>query len=406
MKIACVGGGPAGLYFAILMKRVNPSHEITVYERNSAGASCGWGVTYWEELFDNLRRADPESAQAVKESSLHWDHWAVHVHDQAAVTVNHWDEGYGIGRRQLLGILADRARALGVRTEFEREIASEDELAGTDLIAAADGAGSVLRGRHADHFGTEIAVGRNVYTWLGTTKIFDCFTFSFVETPHGWIWCYGYGFSEGHSTCVVECSPATWRGLELDQASEAEGLVILEKLFADILDGHPLIGRTCEHGGAHWLNFQTLTNRTWHRGNLVLLGDAAHTTHYSVGAGTALALGDAAFLVNALHEDPRLESALSRYERKRQSAIMSVQRAARYSAQWYENLPRYAGLPPRQMVALLGRRYSQVLPHVPPRLYYRINQVAEWFEARRGSTGGPEAGGPERPGRPDEIGAH
>ncbi|MFE3452771.1 FAD-dependent monooxygenase [Nonomuraea sp. NPDC059194] len=382
MKVACVGGGPASLYFSILMKRVDPSHEITVYERNPAGSTYGWGVTYWDELLSNLHAADPESAQTISENSVRWDSWVVHVHDRTTVTVEEGDEGFGIGRRELLAILVERARTLGVHVEFEREIAGEDELAGADLVVVGDGVNSVLREHHADHFGTKVAVGRNMYMWLGTTKIFDAFTFSFVETEHGWIWCYGYGFSQEHSTCVIECSPTTWKGLGLDQGTEAHSLTILEKLFANLLDGHPLIGRTHTDGKAHWLNFRTLTNRTWYRDNLVLLGDAAHTTHYSIGAGTALALGDAAFLVEALHSEPRLQPALARYERERMSAIRSTQRSARNSARWYENLPRYISMPPSQMFVLLGQRHSSLLPHIPPRLYYRMDQAAEWLASK------------------------
>ncbi|WP_205315588.1 FAD-dependent monooxygenase [Nonomuraea lactucae] len=375
MKVACVGGGPASLYFSILMKRVDPSHDITVHERNPAGSTYGWGVTYWDELFSNLLAADPESARAISESSVRWDSMEVHIRDRATVMVEHGDEGFGIGRRRLLDILAERARSLGVRIEFEREIAGEDELAGADLVVAGDGVNSVLRERHADHFGTEVEVGRDMYLWLGTTKVFDAFTFAFVETDHGWIWCYGYGFSDDQSTCVIECSPATWKGLGFDRANEADSLALLEKLFAEILDGNPLIGRGQADGSAHWLNFRTLTNRRWHRGNLVLVGDAAHTTHYSIGVGTALAFADAACLVDALHLDTRLPSALARYERGRKSALRGPRRAARYSAQWYENLPRYINLPPMQMITLLGNRHSRVLPHVPPKLFYRAGQV-------------------------------
>ncbi|HUR03045.1 MAG TPA: FAD-dependent monooxygenase [Nonomuraea sp.] len=386
MKVACVGGGPASLYFSILMKLADPSHDITVYERNPAGSTYGWGVTYWDELRQSLHGADPESARAISESSVRWDSWAAHIGDRATVTVESGDEGFGIGRHELLDILAERARSLGARIEFEREIADEDELADADLVVAGDGVNSVLRERHADHFGTEITVGRNIYTWLGTTKLFDRFTFAFVETAHGWIWCYGYGFGKHHSTCVVECAPETWRGLGLHEANEADGLALLEKLFVDMLDGHPLIGRAHPDGSAHWLNFRTLTNRKWSHGNLVLVGDAAHTTHYSIGTGTALALGDAAFLVGALHGGTPLQPALARYERQRKAAIRSTQKAARYSARWYENLPRYIGLPPSQVVALVGQRQSRLLAHIPPRLYYRIDLVAGWLSSLR-STG-------------------
>ncbi|MBW8820875.1 MAG: FAD-dependent monooxygenase, partial [Streptomyces sp.] len=179
------------------------------------------------------------------------------------------------------------------------------------------------------------------------------------------------------------CAPETWTGLGLGSANEADGLAVLEKLFAEVLDGHPLIGRSAGSGSAQWLSFRTLTNRTWHRDNLVLLGDAAHTTHYSIAAGTTLALEDAIALADALHRHTELPQALVRYERQRKSELLSIQSAARYSAQWYENLPRYIGLPPEQMFALLGQRHSPLLPYVPPQLYYRLDKAAGQLEALR-----------------------
>ncbi len=380
MKVACVGGGPAGLYLSILLKRQDPSHDVTVYERDPEGSTYGWGVTYWRGLLDRLHEHDPESARAVEEHSVRWRDGVAHVGE---LTARHrGDEGFGIGRHRLLEILAARARSLGVRLEFECEITSADPPA-ADLVVAADGVGSVLRTRHAGHFGTEIRAGRNHYVWLGTTKIFDAFTFAFTETEHGWIWAYGYGFGPDGSTCVVECAPETWTGLGLDRADEGEGLVLLEKLFADVLDGHPLTGRSAAGPGAPWATFRTLTNRTWSRGNLVLLGDAAHTTHYSIGAGTTLALEDAMALSAALRERGALQDALAHYERERRAALLPSQSAARFSAQWYENLPRYIHLPPERMFALLGQRHSPLLPYVPPRLYYRLDRAAGQLEGLR-----------------------
>ncbi|MEU6227739.1 FAD-dependent monooxygenase [Streptomyces sp. NPDC047042] len=381
MKVACVGGGPAGLYLSILMKLRDPSHDITVYERDPAGSTYGWGVTYWRGLLDKLEEYDPESARAIADASVSWDHGVAHVGDSA--TRHPGDEGFGIGRHRLLEILADRARQLGVRLEFEHGIAGAEELDGADLVVAADGVNSVLREQHTEHFGAGLRAGRNRYIWLGTTKVFDAFTFGFKETEHGWIWCYGYGYSQDHSTCVVECAPETWSGLGLDRANEADGLAALEKIFGDLLDGHPLIGRSSADGAAQWLNFRTLTNRTWHHGNLVLLGDAAHTTHYSIGAGTTLALEDAIALAEALHTHPGLPEALTAYEERRKSELLSIQSAARYSAQWYENLPRYIRLPPARMFALLGQRHSPLLPYVPPQLYYGIDRAAGRLEALR-----------------------
>ncbi|MFB6552982.1 FAD-dependent monooxygenase [Streptomyces sp. NPDC056405] len=417
VKVACVGGGPAGLYLSILLKRQDPSHDVTVYERDPEGSTYGWGVTYWRGLLDRLHEHDPESARAVEEHSVCWRDGVAHVGERTAR--HRGDEGFGIGRHRLLEILAARARSLGVRLEFECEITAADPPA-AELVVAADGVGSALRTRHAGHFGTEIRAGRNHYAWLGTTKVFDAFTFAFTETEHGWIWAYGYGFGPEGSTCVVECAPETWTGLGLDRADEGEGLVLLEKLFADVLDGHPLTGRSAAGAGASWPTFRTLTNRTWSRDNLVLLGDAAHTTHYSIGAGTTLALEDAMALSAALRERATLQDALAHYERERRAALLPSQSAARFSAQWYENLPRYIRLPPERMFALLGQRHSPLLPYVPPGLYYRLDRAAgqleglrrlkRWLgprlartiQARRPATHGRRTS----PGRPDAVRDH
>ncbi|MFF6918159.1 FAD-dependent monooxygenase [Streptomyces sp. NPDC012466] len=378
VKVACVGGGPAGLYLSILLKRQDPSHDVTVHERDPEGSTYGWGVTYWRELLDRLHEQDPESARVLDADSVRWSDGVAHVRD--LTTRHRGDQGHGIGRHRLLEILAGRARDLGVRLEYEREITAGELPSDADLIVAADGVRSALRTHRSAHFGTRLTAGRNPYIWLGTTKVFDAFTFAFVETGHGWIWFYGYGYGPDRSTCVVECAPETRAGLGLDRASEADGRALLERLFADVLDGHPLLGRP---GGTPWQTFRTLTNDTWRHGNLVLLGDAAHTTHYSIGAGTTLALEDAIALATALREHSDLPQALARYERERKAALLPVQSAARYSAQWYENLPRYMDLPPERMFALLGQRHSPLLPHVPPRLYYRLDRAAGRLEPLR-----------------------
>ncbi|MGY5012267.1 FAD-dependent monooxygenase [Streptomyces sp. 900105755] len=376
VKVVCVGGGPAGLYLAILLKRQNPSHDIAVHERNPEGSTYGWGVTYWRALLDRLHACDPESARAIEASSVRWTQGVAHVRGQVARQPG--DAGHGIGRHRLLEILAERARGLGVRLEFEDEITPGD-LPDADLVVAADGIHSALRTQHAGHFGTEATEGRNHYVWLGTTRVFDSFTFAFAETEHGWVWCYGYPYDDGHSTCVIECAPDTLTGLGLDAMDEAGQRALLEELFAGILDGHPLVGGS----SAAWPAFRTLTNRTWHHGNLVLLGDAAHTTHYSIGAGTTLALEDAMCLAHALREHALLPEALAAYERRRRAELVSAQSAARLSAQWYENLPRYIGLPPHRMFALLGQRHSPLLPYVPPQLYYGLDKAAGRLEVLR-----------------------
>ncbi|MEU2334393.1 FAD-dependent monooxygenase [Streptomyces sp. NPDC013172] len=376
VKVDCVGGGPAGLYLAILLKRQNPAHDITVHERNPEGSTYGWGVTYWRALLDRLHAHDPESARAIEESSVRWNQGVAHVGDRIARQPG--DPGHGIGRHRMLEILADRARSLGVRLEFEAEITPEN-LPDADLVVAADGIHSALRTRHADHFGTRATEGRNPYVWLGTTRVFDSFTFAFAETAHGWVWCYGYPYDAEHSTCVIECAPETLVGLGLDAMDETGRLALLEKLFAGVLDGRPLIGGSA----AAWPAFRTVTNRSWYHGNLVLLGDAAHTTHYSIGAGTTLALEDAMCLAGVLREHGAVPQALAAYERQRRSELLSAQSAARLSAQWYENLPRYIGLPPHRMFALLGQRHSPLLPYVPPQLYYGLDRAAGRLEVLR-----------------------
>ncbi len=375
MKVVCVGGGPAGLCLAVLLKRQDPAHDVTVHERDPEGSTYGWGVTYWRGLLDRLREHDPETAREVEAHSVRWYEGVAHV--GGATTRHRGDEGFGIGRHRLLALLAGRARALGVRLEYGSTLTEPP--AGADLVVAADGAHSALRARHADHFGTLTTPGRNHYVWLGTTKVFDAFTFAFTETGHGWIWAYGYGYSGERSTVVVECAQETFTGLGLDRTDAHDALAPLEELFAGVLDGHPLIARP----GASWQRFRTLTNRSWHHGNLVLLGDAAHTTHYSIGAGTTLALEDAMCLADALRDHRTLPGALAAYEHRRRGELLSAQSAARYSARWYEDLPRYIHLPPHRMFALLGQRHSPLLPYVPPQLYYGLDKAAGQLEPLR-----------------------
>jgi 2-polyprenyl-6-methoxyphenol hydroxylase-like FAD-dependent oxidoreductase len=370
MKIACVGGGPAGLYFAILMKARDPEHDISVFERNPPGVTYGWGVVFWDDLVEQLRASDPATARDIRASSFRWNGQRLAVRDTEPVHVG--GHGYGIGRQRLLEILVDRATSLGVRVEFEREIENADDLRDADLIVACDGVNSRLRHQRRDRFQTHIAVGPNRYIWLGTSRVFDAFTFAFEQTDAGWIWCHAYGFEGSTSTFIVECSPETWIGLGFDSLAEADSIRLLEKLFERHLQGHALKTKVHGQGRAPWLNFRTVTNEKWHADKVVLMGDAAHTTHFTIGSGTRLALADAISLAARLKGQTILAAALDGYARERRTALRVPQSEARLSARWFESVPRYIDLAPQQVFALLRERRSPLLPRVPPRAYYRL----------------------------------
>jgi 2-polyprenyl-6-methoxyphenol hydroxylase-like FAD-dependent oxidoreductase len=381
MRVVCVGAGPAGLYFAILMKERDPDREITVLERNPPGVTYGWGVVFWDDLLDELRASDPATADKISASSFRWSGELLAVEGRDPVYVG--GHGYAIGRQRLLDLLLERALDLGVQVRFEHEVGDPSQLPDADLIGACDGVNSRLRQLHQDDFETDVRVGRNKYVWLGTSKVFDEFTFAFVPTAAGWIWCHAYAFDDATSTFIVECSPETWTGLGFDDLGEDDTLALLEQLFASHLEGHPLWSNARTHGGAQWLNFRTLTNETWHHDNTVLMGDAAHTTHFTIGSGTKLALEDAITLADKLDEGTELQPALEAYERERQTAMRTAQTDARFSAEWFENVPRYADLEPPRLLALLHERRSPLLPHTPPPLYYRLHQATDKFPPLR-----------------------
>jgi 2-polyprenyl-6-methoxyphenol hydroxylase-like FAD-dependent oxidoreductase len=377
VKIVCVGGGPAGLYFAILMKERDPDHEIVVLERNPPGVTYGWGVVFWDDLLEQLHAGDPETAHEIGAAAFRWKGQLLAVEGRGRAYEP--GRGYGIGRRHLLEILSARARGLGVGVQFQQEVEDLSELADADLIVASDGAGSRVRELQRDRFGTSVTVGRNKYIWLGTSRAFDTFTFGFVETEAGWIWCHAYGFDRETSTFIVECSPETWTGLGFDRLGDGETLELLERRFASHLNGHPLRA----NGPVRWLNFRTLTNERWHHGNLVVMGDAAHTTHFTIGSGTKLALEDALALAAELGDGASLASALEAYETKRRRALVPVQSDARFSAEWFESIPRYASLEPQKLFALLRERRSPLLPRIPPAAYYRLHQATHNVAALR-----------------------
>jgi len=369
-KITCVGGGPAGLYFAILARRLDPDQAVTVIERGPEGTTYGWGVVFWDGLLADLERTDPETADQVRDNAFRWSDLVVQVDD--ATPVRERGHGYSMRRQTLLSILSERARALGVELVFGREIEDISEVAGSDLVVASDGANSSLRQRRADNFGTTVVRGRNKYIWLGTTKVFDSFTFPFVQTQEGLIWAHAYGFDSGNSTFIVETSPETWRGLGFDGLSPEKSMRLLEGIFEASLDGQSLRPQEGTRDITPWLEFQTVTNRGWHYGNLALMGDAAHTTHFTIGSGTRLAIEDAIGLATKLRERGDIPSALAAYGRDRSGELVEAQRTARNSAHWFENAPRYIryGIP--ELADLMSRRRSSFLRRMPPRAYLRL----------------------------------
>jgi 2-polyprenyl-6-methoxyphenol hydroxylase-like FAD-dependent oxidoreductase len=355
MRIVCAGGGPAGLYFAVLAKLANPAHEITVLERNPPGVTYGWGVVFWDDLLDDLFRCDPVSARMIWDAAWKWDEYEVRVSGKPTTHVGGY--GFSMGRRGLLEILARRATDLGVDIRYEVELTGESDLPDADLIVACDGARSRLRNRHTGHFGTRVDIGRNRYIWLGTPHVFDTFTFGFERTEAGWIWFHAYPFTDDTSTFIVECQPQTWAALGLDRADAEEGCARLADIFAKHLDGQPLVDHRATVGSTGWLNFRRITNERWHSGNVVLMGDAAHTTHFAIGSGTKLAMQDAITLSEALATGDPLPAALEAYERRRKTGLAPLQRAAKASSEWFERLPEYVGRPASQFAfALFDRR--------------------------------------------------
>src|SRR5437773_2490076 len=361
MRIVSIGGGPAGLYFAILMKRADPSHEIVVVERNRADDTFGFGVVFSDATLDNFQEADAPSHAAIIRAFAHWDDIDTHYAGHVLRSTGH---GFsGMSRQTLLTILQERCAALGVTLRFSTEVDDLARYANADLVLAADGANSWARAKHADWFGPRVDWRPNRFVWLGTTFPFPAFTFIFKEDEHGLWRVHAYRYNREHSTFILETTEATWRQAGLDHADEAATAAFAERLFARELDGHRMLTNR-----SLWRQFPTVRNERWHHGPVVLVGDAAHTAHFSIGSGTKLAMEDVIELARHVRRHRAVPEALAAYEAERRPLVEALQRAAQTSLEWFEGTERYHGrLEPVQFAySLLTRSLRVTHEHLRP----------------------------------------
>jgi anthraniloyl-CoA monooxygenase len=345
-RIVCVGGGPAGLYAAILLRKAMPAARVEVLERNRPDDTFGWGVVFSDQTMANFQAADPESHAAILANFHHWDDIAIYFGGRRLLSGGH---GFcGISRKRLLALLQERARELGVQQLFQHEVVDEGGFEDADLIVAADGVNSRTRARHAEVFKPDVDVRKCRFIWLGTTRPFSEFTFAFEQTAHGWFQIHAYQFSRDLSTVIVETREETWAAHGLDRASTEQSIAFCEALFASQLGGHRLQSNANHLRGSAWLNFNRVSCQHWHHGRIVLLGDAAHTAHFSIGSGTKLAMEDAISLSEHVSAPGTLDAALTAYQRERHVEVLKLQSAARNRMEWFENVARYVHLPPEQ----------------------------------------------------------
>jgi len=385
LKIACVGGGPAGLYFAISARLRDPAHEVHVYERNRPDDTFGWGVVLSDETLQNLAANDAQSAAEIRSHFAYWDDIAVYYRGTRTLSTGH---GFcGIGRMRLLLILQERARELGVHLHFETDREDIDALAAEhDLVVAADGLHSRVRQRYAEHFGVDIDKRRCKFVWLGTRQKFDdAFTFIFEETEHGWVWAHAYQFDNDTATFIAECSEETWNRFGFGDMSKEESGATLERIFKDYLGGHELMNNARHIRGSAWLNFPRVLCERWSHDNIVLMGDAAATAHFSVGSGTKLAMESAIALADYLQSESSLEAALKKYQDERRLEVLRLQSAARNSLEWFEDVERYLQLDPVQFTYSLLTR-SQRISHENLRLRDSrwLENAERWFQEQAG----------------------
>lgn len=386
MKILCLGGGPAGLYFAISMKLRDPSHEVTVLERNKANDTFGWGVVLSDDALGQMQENDPQSTQAIRDHFSYWDDIAVEHDGVRTVSSGH---GFaGIGRKQILILLQQRARELGVNLQFETTFKSaEDYRKDYDLVVAADGINSLVRKEYETVFRPDIDTRLCKFIWLGTHQKFDdAFTFIFEKTVHGWMWAHVYQFDDNTATFIVECLQPTWEGWGFADMSKEETVETCRKVFEKYLGGNDLMSNA-DHlrGSAVWMNFPRVICDTWYHENVVLMGDAAATGHFSIGSGSRLAFDSAIALANFLHSEPTMEKAFERYQEERRLEVLRLQSAARNSLEWFEEVERYLDQDPVQFNYNLLTR-SQRISHENLRLRdpQWVETAERWFQTQAG----------------------
>ena len=384
MKLAVVGGGPAGLYFALLLKKTRPDFEIAVLERNPRDNTFGWGVVFSDQTMSNFSGADAATFEQITASLAHWDDIDVHV--RGRIITSHGHGFSGIARKKLLNILQRRCEEVGVLLHFQADVRDEAGLAryglaDADLIVAADGVNSALRARHAAHFDPDLDVRKAKYIWLGTTLPFEAFTFYFVENAHGVFQAHCYRFDRETSTFIVECDDASWSRAGFDRLDLKATVAACEALFAPWLNGHRLVSNALPTAPP-WISFVRVRNRSWFHGKVVLIGDAAHTAHFSIGSGTKLAMEDAIALARVLAGSRPTAEALSEYQNERMTEALRLQNAARNSMEWFENVKRYIGLEPEQFTYSLLTR-SQRVSHENLRVRDPdyLKGVERWFAA-------------------------
>jgi len=362
MRVACLGGGPAGLYFAISLKLRNSDHEISVIERNKADDTFGWGIVLSDETLKNLQVNDPVSAKTIHDYFAYWDDISLHYRGQRLISSGH---GFcGIGRKKLLQILQKRASDLGVNLLFESEVVSATDYSQSyDLVVASDGLNSKTRSEFESHFKPNLELRKCQFVWLGTHQKFaDAFTFIFEKTKHGWVWAHAYQFDESTATFIVECAQETFDKFGFADLSQEESIKICEEIFKDHLSGHSLMTNANHIRGSAWIRFPRVLCEKWHYKNIVLLGDSAATAHFSIGSGTKLAMESAIELADCINVESNLSKSFDKYEANRRLEVLRLQSAARNSVEWFEDVERYLDLDPTQLnYSLLTR--SQRISH-------------------------------------------